>query len=179
MISNKYKLSLIIAIFIMSCSFVTDSKDSESTVNPLVGTWNMTTVEYFGETDCSGDPDETLVLDSLEQITEFGLDELQLKLTITLDSYIIGILTTSETGSSIREETISTGIITDHLDQFCVIWDMGDGDNYWGEGGGDGCDACRDYTINGDEFKMTAYNCPIPPFPGENAPCVISTLVIQ
>jgi len=99
-----------------------------------------------------------------------GLDELQLKLTITLDSYIIGILTTSEPGSSIREETISTGIITDHLDQFCVIWDTGDGDE---------CDECRDYTINGDEFKMTAYNCPIPPFPGENAPCVISTLVIQ
>ena len=54
MISNKYKLSLILAILIMSCSFVTDSKDSENTANPLVGRWNMTTVEYFGETDCSG-----------------------------------------------------------------------------------------------------------------------------
>ena len=74
MISNKYKLSLIIAIFIMSCSFVTDSKDSESTVNPLVGTWNMTTVEYFGETDCSGDPGQALVLDSLEQIIQYGID---------------------------------------------------------------------------------------------------------
>ena len=177
MISNKYKLSLILAILIMSCSFVTDSKDSESTVNPLVGTWNMTTVEYFGETDCSGDPGQALVLDSLEQIIQYGIDELQLKVTITLDSYIIGIFTASDTGSSIREEIISTGIITYLRDQFCVIWDMGDGDSFWEEGGGDGCDACRDYTINGDEFKMTAYNCPIPPFPGENIPCQINTLV--
>ena len=103
MISNKYKLSLILSILFFSCSFVTDSKDSESTVSPLVGTWNVTTVEYFGETDCSGDPGQALFLDSLEQIIEYGIDELQIKLTITLDSYIIGILTTSETGSSIRE----------------------------------------------------------------------------
>ena len=177
MISNKYKLSLILAILIMSCSFVTDSKDSESTVNPLVGTWNMTTVEYFGETDCSGDPDETLVLDSLEQITEFGLDELQLKLTITLDSYIIGINTVHVIDAEEREQSISTGIWSQQGDQFCIIWDIGDGDDFWDSGSGDGCDACRDYTINGDEFKMTAYNCPIPPFPGENIPCQINTLV--
>ena len=161
MISNKYKLSLILAILIMSCSFVTDSKDSENTANPLVGRWNMTTVEYFGETDCSGDPDETLVLDSLKQITEFGLDELQLKLTITLDSYIIAINTISSDTSYVREENVSTGIILDHGDQFCAIWDTGDGDE------------CRDYSINGDEATITSKNCPliVPPHP--NIPCQI------
>ena len=164
-------------MLLSSCSFFNDPKDSESTVNPLVGTWNMTTVEYFGETDCSGDPGQALFLDSLEQITGFGLDELQLELTITVDAYMIGILTASTVDSDERGEIISTGIITYPDDQFCVIWARGDGEEFWVDGGGDGCDACRDYTLNGDALKMTNYNCALPFEPEINISCLIYTLV--
>jgi len=50
MIFNKYKLSLILSILFLSCSFLTDSKDSagtDITANPLVGTWNATSIKYF------------------------------------------------------------------------------------------------------------------------------------
>ena len=176
MISNKHKLSLILSMLLLSCSLW--DEDSESTINSLVGTWNVTTYKYFSANlDCSGVPESELVVDSLEQIAEYGLDEYQLKLTITIDSYIIAINTLSTDTSFVREEIISTGIWKEINDQFCIIWDMGDGDDFWISGGGDGCDACRDYTINDDEFKMTAYNCPIPPFPDMNVPCQISTFV--
>ena len=51
------------------------------------------------------------------------------------------------------------------------------GDDFWRDGGGDGCDAFRDYTINGDELKMTAYNYTLPPLPEDNGHCQIYTLV--
>ena len=41
------------------------------------------------------------------------------------------------------------------------------------DGGGDGCDACRDYTKNGDELKMTGYNYELPPLPEDNVSCQI------
>ena len=63
MISNKYKLSLILSTLLLSCSFFNDPKDSESTDNYPVGTWDVTTVEYYGNGYCSGDPDTTLVLE--------------------------------------------------------------------------------------------------------------------
>ena len=172
MISNKYKLSLILSILLLSCSFFNDSKDIE---NSPVGTWEVTTVDYYINSDCNGDPDTTLVLNSLES---FNLDEFQLELTITQDAYMIAILTVSFVDSHEREEIVSTGIITYEDDQFCVIWDRGDGDEFWLDGGGDGCKACRDYTINGEEFEMTAYNCAFPDSPG-NVPCLKYTLLKQ
>ena len=169
MISNKHKLSLILSMLLLSCSMW--NEDSESTINPLVGTWNVTTYKYFFENlDCSGDTEMELVVDSLEQIAEYGLDEYQLKLTITIDSYIIAINTISSDTSYVRDENVSTGIILDHGDQYCVIWDTGDGDE---------CDECRDYTINGDVAEFTSYNCPLPLPPHPNIPCQIYTLVKQ
>ena len=156
MISSKYKLSIILSALLLSCSFFNDSKDIE---NSPVGTWEVTTVDYYINSDCNGDPDTTLVLNSLES---FNLDEFQLELTITQDAYMIAILTVSFVDSHEREEIVSTGIITYEDDQFCVIWDRGDGNEFWIDGGGDGCEACRDYTINGNEFEMVANNCPIP-----------------
>ena len=167
----KKLLFILISISLfMSCSFVTDSKDSENTANPLVGTWNMTAVEYFETLDCSGNPLESLDANSLEQLAVYGVDEYQLKLTITIDSYIIAINTISSDTSYVRDENVSTGIILDHGDQFCVIWDTGDGDE---------CDECRDYSINGDEATITSKNCPliVPPHP--NIPCQIYTMVKQ
>ena len=175
MISNKYILSLVLSMLLVSCSFFNNSKDTE---NSPFGTWKVTTWEYFDNSSCSGEPDTTIFLDSLEQITEFGLDELKLELTITQDAYIIGILTGSMVDNDERGETISTGIITYPSDQFCVIWDRGNGDEFWLDGGGDGCEACRDYTINDDEFKLTAYNCALPDSPG-NVPCLKYTLIKQ
>ena len=169
MISNKHKLSLILSMLLLSCSMW--DEDSESTINSLVGTWNVTTYKYFiANLDCSGVPESELVVDSLEQIAEYGLDEYQLKLTITIDSYIIAINTISSDTSYVRDENVSTGIILDHGDQFCVIWDTGDGDE---------CDECRDYSINGDEATITSKNCPliVPPHP--NIPCQIYTFVKQ
>ena len=70
--------------------------------------------------------------------------------------------------SDVRVESVSTGIVLDHGDQFCVIWDTGDGDE---------CDECRNYTINGDELEFLTYNC-LPPVPtDDNVPCQIYTLV--
>ena len=79
---KKLLIILISISLFVSCSFVTDSKDSESNHSPLVGTWNVTTMEYFETVDCSGIPSETLVLDSLEQLGEYGMDEYQIKITI-------------------------------------------------------------------------------------------------
>ena len=167
---NKLIFILISISLFMSCSFVTDSKDSDSTINPLVGTWNVTNIKYFETLDCSGVPIENLDVDSIEQLAEYGVDEYQLKITITIDSYIIGINTISSDTSDVREENVSTGIILDHGEQFCVIWDTGDGDE---------CDECRDYIINGDEADITSYNCPLPVSPNPNTPCQIYTMVKQ
>ena len=170
---KKLLFILMIGSLFMSCSFVTDSKDSEnsaSTINPLVGTWNVTNIKYFETLDCSGNPLESIDVNSLEQLAEYGVDEYQLKLTITIDSYIIAINTISSDTSYVRDENVSTGIILDHGDQFCVIWDTGDGDE---------CDECRDYTINGNEMEITSYNCPAPPSPEINIPCQIYTLLKQ
>jgi len=183
MISHKYKLSLILSMLLLSCSFFNDSKDTEKSP---IGTWKVTTWQYFTNSDCNGEPDITIYLDSLKQITDFGLDELKLELTITKDAYIIGITTVSmvdneeDLSSYERNEIISPGIITYPDEQFCVIWDRGDGDEFWWDGGGDGCDTCRDYTINGDRFEMTAYNCafPAPDSPG-NVPCLKYTMAKQ
>jgi len=170
---KKLIFILMLGSLFMSCSFVTDSKDSEnseSTINPLVGTWNVTNIKYFETLDCSGNPLESLDANSLEQLAVYGVDEYQLKLTITIDSYIIAINTISSDTSYVRDENVSTGIILDHGDQFCVIWDTGDGDE---------CDECRDYSINGDEATITSKNCPliVPPHP--NIPCQIYTFVKQ
>ena len=154
----------------MSCSFVTDSKDSENTANPLVGTWNMTAVEYFETLYCSGVPDSYIDFSSQDDLTEMGLDEYQLKVTITIDLHVIVIRSTSLATSNVREEVAATGILVDHGDQYCVIWDTGDGDE---------CDECRDYIVNGDEVELTSYNCPLPLPPHPNVPCQIYTLVKQ
>ena len=166
-------------MLLLSCSFVTDSNDSDSSSSSPVGTWNWSTITYFSNSDCSGDPEETAVFDSPEFMASFGIDEYQLKLTITVDSYIIGILNVSEIDSDDREQDISTGIWSQYDDLFCIIWDMGEGDDFWNGGGGDGCDACRDYIINGDELKMTAKNCPFPLDPDVNMPCIIYTFIKQ
>ena len=167
---KKLILILISISLFMSCSFVTDSQDPDSTISPMVGTWNVTTVKYFSTLDCSGNPFESTDVNSLEQLAVYGVDEYQTTVTITLDSYIILINTISSDTSDVREEHVSTGIILDHGDQFCVIWDTGDGDE---------CDECRDYIINGDEAKITSYNCPLPPYPEINIPCLIYTVVKQ
>ena len=162
------KIQLILPILFLSCSFVTDSKDSENTANPLVGTWNVTNIKYFETLDCSGNPLESLDANSLEQLAVYGVDEYQTKITVTIDLFIILINTISSDTSDMREEHVSTGIILDHGDQFCVIWDTGDGDE---------CDECRNYSINGDEVKITSKNCPLPVPPNPNIPCQIYTLV--
>ena len=166
MIPNKIKL--ILSILFMSCSFVTDSKDSENTANPLVGRWNMTAVEYFETLDCSGVPDSYLDFSSQDALAELGLDEYQLKITITIDLHVIVIRSISLATSNVREEVALTGIAVDHGDKYCVIWDTADTD---------GCDECKDYTINGDELEFLTYNC-LPPVPtDDNVPCQIYTLV--
>ncbi|SVE55935.1 uncharacterized protein METZ01_LOCUS508789, partial [marine metagenome] len=154
----------------MSCSFVTDSKDSDSIISPMVGTWNVTNIKYFSTLDCSGVPTENIDVNSLEQLAEYGLDEYQSKITITMDLFIILIHTISSDTSDVRVESVTTGIVLDHGDQFCVIWDTGDGDE---------CDECRNYTINGDEVKIISKNCPLPIPPNPNGPCEIYTLVKQ
>ena len=164
------KIQLILPILFLSCSFVTDSSDSESTINPLVGIWNVTYIKYFETLDCSGVPLVNLDVNSLEELAVYGMDEYQFKLTITLDLNIIAIHTQSFDTSNVREEVVSTGIILDHSDKYCVIWDTGYGDL---------CDECRDYTINGDELEFRSYNCPLPMPPYPNIPCQIYTLVKQ
>ena len=167
---KKLILILISIILFVSCSFVTDSKESDSITSPMVGTWNVTNIKYFSTLDCSGNPFESTDVNSLEQLAVYGVDEYQTKVTITIDSYIILINTISSDTSDVREEYVSTGIILDHGDQFCVIWDTGDGDE---------CDECRNYIINGDEVKITSKNCPLPVPPNPNTPCQIYTLVKQ
>ena len=168
---KKLILILIVGSLFIGCSmWDEDSENSASTINPLVGTWNVTNIKYFETLDCSGNPLESIDVNSLEQLAEYGVDEYQLKLTISIDSYIIAINTISSDTSYVREENVSTGIILDHGDQFCAIWDTGDGDE---------CDECRDYTINGNEMEITSYNCPVPPSPEINIPCQIYTLLKQ
>ena len=167
---KKLILILISISLFMSCSFVTDSKDSDSIISPMVGTWNVTNIKYFSTLDCSGNPFESIDVNSLEQLAEYGLDEYQSKITITMDLFIILIHTISSDTSDVRVESVSTGIVLDHGDQFCVIWDTGDGDE---------CDECRNYTINGDEIKITSKNCPLPIPPHPNVPCLIYTFVKQ
>ena len=181
---KKLMIILIVGSLFIGCSmWDEDSENSASTINPLVGTWNVTNIKYFETLDCSGNPLESIDVNSLEQLAVYGVDEYQIKLTITIDSYIIAINTISPDTSYEREELISTGIvaykIVNNSDVFCVIWDIGDGDDNWISGGGDGCNACRDYIINGDEAEILAYNCPVPPFPGLNVPCQIYTLIKQ
>ena len=164
------KIQLILPILFLSCSFVTDSKDSDSTVNPLVGTWNVTTYKTFDNLDCSGDPVGILDVNSEDDLAYlFGLDYLQTKLTITVDLYLITHETRSTTSSIIMEESATTGVLIEKGDQICFIRDdIEDPDT---------CDACRDYTINGDELELYHYNCPSP-FPAEsNIPCIIITHV--
>ena len=168
---KKLILILIVGSLFIGCSmWDEDSENSASTISPLVGTWNVTNIKYFETLDCSGNPLESIDVNSLEQLAEYGVDEYQLKLTISIDSYIIAINTISSDTSYVREENVSTGIILDHGDQFCAIWDTGDGDE---------CDECRDYIVNGDVAEIISYNCPliVPPHP--NIPCQIYTLVKQ
>ena len=164
------KIQLILPILFLSCSFVTDSEDLDSTDNPLVGTWNLIAINYFDTPNCSGNSLFVIDVNSPEDLADFGLDVFQVQITITIDSYIIAINTISSDTSYVREENVSTGIILDHGDQFCAIWDTGDGDE---------CDECRDYSINGDEATITSKNCPliVPPHP--NIPCQIYTFVKQ
>ena len=164
------KIQLILPILFLSCSFVTDSKDSDSTISPLVGTWNVTTMKYFETLDCSGVPVKKIDVDSLEQLAEYGMDEYQMKLTLTLDSFVILILTQSVDTSYVREEIVQTGIILDHGNQYCVIWDIEDGEI---------CDECRDYIVNGDVAEISSYNCPSQLSPEINIPCEIYTFVKQ
>ena len=76
------KIQLILPILFLSCSFVTDSKDSDSTVNPLVGTWNVTTYKTFDNLDCSGDSVGILNLNSADHLATFWLDLGQTKAII-------------------------------------------------------------------------------------------------
>ena len=165
---KKLIFILMVGSLFIGCSVW--NEDSESTINPLVGTWNLTNIQYFETIDCSGVPIEIIDVNSLEQLAEYGMDEYQLKLTVTLDLNIIAIHTQSFDTSYVRDENVSTGIILDHGDQYCVIWDTGDGDE---------CDECRDYIVNGDEVEFTSYNCPLPIPPHPNVPCQIYTLVKQ
>ena len=166
---KKLIFILIVGSLFIGCSmWDEDSENLESNESLLVGIWNLTNIQYFETIDCSGVPYEIIDVNSLEQLAEYGMDEYQLKLTVTLDLNIIAIHTQSFDTSYVRDENVSTGIILDHGDQFCVIWDTGDGDE---------CDECRDYSINGDEATITSKNCPliVPPHP--NIPCQIYTLV--
>ena len=158
------------SLFIGCSMWDEDSENSASTINPLVGTWNVTNIKYFETLDCSGNPLESIDVNSLEQLAVYGVDEYQTKVTITIDSYIILINTISSDTSDMREEYVSTGILLDHGYQYCVIFDTGDGDK---------CDECRDYKINGDVAEFTSYNCPLPLPPYPNIPCQIYTLVKQ
>ena len=171
MIPDKFKYHLIISILLVSCGFVTDSNDY--TVNPLVGTWNLTTVDFFNNPNCSGIPYDSLEVNSLDELAGLGLDEYQLELTVTIDSYIIVLLATSSTVSPEREEEAMTGYIVDHGDNYYVIYDT--------EDDRDDCDERKDYTINGNEVEIYLYNClPSMPSPtGEIVPCQIFNMVKQ
>ena len=166
---KKLIFILMVGCLFMGCNmWDEDSENLESNDSLLVGIWNLTNTQYFETIDCSGVPIEILDVNSLEQLAEYGMDEYQLKLTVTLDLNIIAIHTQSFDTSYVRDEDVSTGIILDHGDQYCVIWYTGDGDE---------CDECRDYTINGDELVFRSYNCPLPLPPNPNIPCQIYTFV--
>ena len=168
---KKLIFILMVGSLFIGCSmWDEDSENLESNDSLLFGIWNLTTIKYFETIDCSGVPYENLDVNSLEQLAEYGMDEYQLKLTVTLDLNIIAIHTQSFDTSYVRDENVSTGIILDHGDQYCVIWDTGDGDE---------CDECRDYTINGDELEFISYNCPHADPNNDNVPCQIFTLVKQ
>ena len=153
-----------------TCQDNYSGNNCENYNNPLVGTWNVTTIKYFETLDCSGAPIENLDVNSLEELATYGADEYQTKITLTVDSYIIAINTLSLVSSDERVEDVSTGIMLDHGNQYCVIWNTGDGDH---------CNECRDYTINDDEAEFTSYNCPDPVTGQINIPCIIYTLVKQ
>ena len=166
---KKLIFILIVGSLFIGCSmWDEDSENLESNESLLVGIWNLTNIQYFETIDCSGVPYEIIDVNSLEQLAEYGMDEYQLKLTVTLDLNIIAIHTQSFDTSYVRDENVSTGIILDHGDQYCVIWYTGDGDE---------CDECRDYTINGDELEFRSYNCPLPLPPHPNVPCQLYTFV--
>ena len=157
----------------MSCGFVTDSNDSDSTANPLIGTWNLNTINYFNNPNCNGYPVDSLDVNSPEDLAELGLDEYQLELTVTIDSYIIIHLVISTTSSDEREEEAMTGFLVDHGDHYYIIYDT--------EDDRDDCDERKDYTINDDEIEVYLYNClhSIPNPTDGNVPCLIYTLVKQ
>ena len=161
MIQKNYKLSLILSILCMSCSFVTDSNDSDSTADPLIGTWNLTSVNYFNNPNCSGDPNVEIDFYSPEHLALLDLDEYQLQITITIDFHLIVLLAQSATTSNVREEDAATGILVDNGNKYCVVWDTDDDDD---------CDECKDYIINGDELEFLSYNCP--GINGGNVPCL-------
>ena len=110
---KKLIFILMVGSLFIGCSVW--NEDSESTINPLVGTWNLTNIQYFETIDCSGVPIEILDVNSLEQLAIYGMDEYQLKLTVTLDLNIIAIHTQSFDTSNVREEDVSTGILLDHV----------------------------------------------------------------
>ena len=120
---KKLIFILMVGSLFIGCSVW--NEDSESTINPLVGTWNLTNIQYFETIDCSGVPIEILDVNSLEQLAIYGMDEYQLKLTVTLDLNIIAIHTQSFDTSNVREEDVSTGILLDHGYQYCVIFGTG------------------------------------------------------
>jgi len=166
------KIKLILSILFISCGFVTDSNDSDRTPDPLVGTWNLNTINYFNNPNCSGDPVDSLDVNSPEDLAELGLEEYQLELTVTIDSYIIIHLVISTTSSDEREEEAMTGFLTDHGYNYYVIYDTEDDDD---------CDDRKDYTINGNEIEIYLYDClssMLSPT-GQNVPCQIFNMVKQ
>ena len=167
------KIQLILPILFLSCSFETDSEDSDSTVSPIVGTWNLTTINYFENSTCSGNPASTLDVNSPEDLADFGLDVFQVQITITIDSYIIILASYSDKPGEWEEDAL-TGRMVDHGGQYCVLWDTVEDR--------DDCDECKDYTLNGDEWDVYMKNCTpggLPSPTGEIGLCQILTLEKQ
>jgi len=165
------KIQLILPILFLSCSFVTDSEDSESTITPLVGTWNLTTILYFDNSTCSGVASDTL--DVNEDLADFGLDVYQAQITVTIDSYII-ILGSISYKPGEWEEDALTGRMVVHGGQYCVIWDTVEDR--------DDCYECKNYTLNGDELDVYMTDCTpgaLPSPTGEIGLCQILTLEKQ
>ena len=165
------KVQLILPILFLSCSFVTDEEDY--TISPLVGTWNLTTINYFDNPICSGVPTATLDVNSPEDLANFGLDVYQIQLTVTIDSYVIILAATSGIFGEWEEDAL-TGRMVDHGGQYCVLWDT--------EDDRDDCNECKDYTINGDDIDVYMYGCQpgaLPSYTGEIGLCQILTWVKQ
>ena len=171
MIPDKFKISLIISILLLSCGFVTDSNDY--TVSPIVGTWNLTTISYFENSTCSGVPFATLNVNSPKDLADFGLDVYQVQLTVTIDEYIIILGSSSDKPGEWEEEAL-TGRMVDHGGQYCVLWDtIEDRDD---------CYECKNYTLNGDELDVYMTDCTpgaLPSPTGEIGLCQILTLEKQ